>query len=179
MTEARAGERPSGSDASGGAWDDEIVSRRLVAWLDAVLAGRAPNAGHFCGNCYHPRQAADDDCPHCETSVAEAGTVESVPLEVIEGHRRRRGREGAVVRTIAWVGLTTGVVLALIPLAFAGVTWWSATAFFGLMIFFYIFSANVANSLGDAWGYRWGLAIFRRAWEQHLAARSDGSAEDG
>jgi len=60
----------------------------------------------------------------------------------------------------------------------AGVTWWSATAFFGLMIFFYIFSANVANSLGDAWGYRWGLAIFRRAWEQHLAARSDGSARD-
>ena len=174
MTQAQAGERPSGAEAPRGA-GDEIVSARLVAWLDEVLAGRAPNTGRFCGNCYHPRQARDGDCPHCGTSASVAGTVECVPLEVIEGHRRRRGREGAVVRTIAWAGLTTGVALALVPLAFAGVTWWSVTAFFGLMIFFYIFSANVANSLGDAWGYRWGLAIFRRHWERHLAARSDGS----
>ena len=178
MTQAQAGDRPSGPGASAGDRDDEIVSARLVAWLDAVLAGRAPNAGRFCGNCYHPRQAKDDDCPHCGTSAAGAGTVESVPLEIIEAHRRRRGREGAVVRSIAWIGLTIGVVLALVPLAFAGVTWWSFTAFFGVMIFFYIFSANVANSLGDAWGYRWGLAIFRQAWERHLAARSDRSVGD-
>ena len=171
MTQAQAGERPSGSGATGAVAEDEIVSLRLVAWLDAVLAGRAPNAGRFCGNCYHPRQDKDDDCPHCERSVAEAGTVDSVPLELIEAHRRRRGREGTVVRTIAWVGLTIGVVLALVPLAFAGVTWWTMAAFFGLMIFFYILSANVANSLGDAWGYRWGLAIFRRHWERHLATR--------
>ncbi len=84
MTQAQAGERPSGSEASGGASDDEIVSKRLVAWLDAVLAGCAPNTGRFCGNCYHPRQAKDDGCPHCGTSAAEAGTVDSVPLEVIE-----------------------------------------------------------------------------------------------
>ena len=178
MTQAKAGEQNSRPEATAGDRDDEIVSARLVAWLDAVLAGRAPNAGRFCGNCYHPRQAKDDDCPHCGTSAAGAGTVESVPLEIIEAHRRRRGREGAVVRSIAWIGLTIGVVLALVPLAFAGVTWWSFTAFFGVMIFFYIFSANVANSLGDAWGYRWGLAIFRQAWERHLAARSDGSVRD-
>ena len=178
MTRAQAGERPSSPGASAGARDDEIVSARLVAWLDAVLAGRAPNAGRFCGNCYHPRQAEDGDCPHCGSSVAKAGTVDSVPLVIIGAHRRRRGREGLVVRSIAWIGLTIGVVLALVPLAFAGVTWWTLTAFFGLLIFFYIFSANVANSLGDAWGYRWGLAIFRRAWDQHLAARADGSAGD-
>lgn len=177
MTQARAGERPSSSEAPGGV-GGEIVSARLVVWLDEVLAGRAPNTGRFCGNCYHPRQAEGNDCPHCGTSAAESGTVESVPLELIEAHRRRRGREGAVVRGIAWVGLTIGVSLALVPLAFAGVTWWSVTAFFGLMIFFYILSANLANSVGDAWGYRWGLAIFRRAWAQHLAARSGESAGD-
>lgn len=175
MTQARAGERPPRSEAPGGA-GDEIISARLVAWLDEVIAGRAPNTGHFCGNCYHPRQAEGNDCPHCGTSAAESATVDSVPLELIEGHRRRRGREGAVVRSIAWAGLTIGVSLALLPLAFAGVTWWSVTAFFGLMIFFYIFSANLANSLGDAWGYRWGLAIFRSAWQKHLAARSGESA---
>ncbi|HEY5639072.1 MAG TPA: hypothetical protein VIW01_03395 [Dehalococcoidia bacterium] len=177
MTQAKAGERPPGSGAPGDALD-EIISARLISWLDEVLAGRAPNTGRFCGNCYHPRQAEADDCPHCGTPAAEARTVESVPLELIEGHRRRRGREGAVVRTIAWAGLTIGVSLALVPLAFGGVKWWSVTGFFGLMIFFYIFSANLANSVGDALGYRWGLAIFRRYWEQHLAERVAGDAGD-
>ncbi|HEY5640417.1 MAG TPA: hypothetical protein VIW01_10225 [Dehalococcoidia bacterium] len=176
MTQASA-ERPPSPEAPEAA-RDEIVSARLVAWLDEVLAGRAPNTGSFCANCYHPRRSGNDSCPHCGTRSPEVGTVESVPPEVIEGHRRRRGREGLVVRTIAWAGLTVGVALALVPLAFAGVTWWSITAFFGLMIFFYIFSANLANSVGDAWGYRWGLAIFRRYWEQHLAARSGRSAGD-
>ncbi len=177
MTQTPAGDRFSSSEAPAAA-ADEIVSARLIAWLDEVLAGRAPNTGRFCGDCYHPRRDEGEDCRHCGASAAAAGTVESVPLELIEGHRRRRGREGAVVRTIAWTGLTIGVALALVPLAFAGVTWWSVTAFFGLMIFFYIFSANLANSVGDAWGYRWGLAIFRRYWEQHLATRSDGPAGD-
>ena len=91
MTRAQAGERPSSPGASAGARDDEIVSARLVAWLDAVLAGRAPNAGRFCGNCYHPRQAEDGDCPHCGSSVAKGGSVDSVPLVVIEVLRRQRG----------------------------------------------------------------------------------------
>lgn len=170
MTRAQAGEIPSDSGDSSGS-PDEPISARLVAWLDEVLAGRAPNTGRFCGHCYHPLPPERSECPHCDTAVADVPAVESVPIEIIDAHRRRRGREGIVVRTIAWTGLTIGVVAALVPLAFAGVTWWSITAFFGLMIFFYIFSANLANSLGDFWGYRWGLALFRNRWERHLAER--------
>jgi hypothetical protein len=151
---------------------EEIISRRLVAWLDEVLDGRAPNTGRFCGNCYHPLARERSECPHCGTSAAAVPAVAKVPIEIIDAHRRRRGREGAVVRSIAWGGLTLGVTAALLPLAFGGVHWWTASLFFGLMVFFYILAANLANSLGDAWGYRWGLALFRKTWERHIAARN-------
>ncbi len=86
-------------------------------------------------------------------------------------HRRRRRREGLVVRTIAWGGLTVGVIVALLPLAFGGVAWWNVFAFFGLLVFFYVLSANLANSLGDALGYRWGQAIVRREWARFTRER--------
>ncbi|MEX1193438.1 MAG: hypothetical protein WD904_11270 [Dehalococcoidia bacterium] len=150
---------------------EEIISKRLIAWLDEVLAGRAPNTGRFCGNCYHPLQPDMTACPHCATATADTPAVAAVPLEIIDAHRRRRGREGTFVRTIAWGGLTMGVTASLVPLAFGGVHWWSFALFFALLVFFYLLAANLANSLGDAWGYRSGLAIFRRAWERHIAAR--------
>ena len=60
-------------------------------------------------------------------------------------------------------------MLALIPLAFWGVTWWSVSLFFGLMFGFYLLSANLANTVGDAIGYRLGQAAFRKKWP--VAAR--------
>jgi hypothetical protein len=86
-------------------------------------------------------------------------------------HRRRRGREGMVVRTLAWGGLTLGVIVALLPFVFADVTWWSVLAFFGLLFGFYVLSANLANSVGDAIGYRWGQAIVKREWAKFTAER--------
>jgi hypothetical protein len=136
-----------------------------------MLAGRAPNAGRFCGNCYHPLGDDRESCPYCGISVAETPPVEAVPRAVIEAHRVRRSREGLVVRTFAWGGLTLGVTLSLVPLAFAGVQWWTIILFFGLLIFFYIFSANLANSLGDSLGYRWGQAAFRSRWDALVEAR--------
>lgn len=154
-----------------------IISARLTELLDDMLTGRAPNAGRFCGNCYHPLAAERDVCPHCGTPVSERAAVAAVPAEVIEAFRLRRGREGMVVRTFAWVGLTIGVVVVLLPLAIAGVRWWSFVSFFALMVLFYLLSANLANSVGDALGYRWGTAIFRRRWERFVAER-DGSFPD-
>lgn len=155
-----------------------IISQRLTELLDDMLAGSAPNAGRFCGNCYHPLAPEREVCPHCGARVAERATAAAVPAEVIEAFRRRRGREGLVVRSFAWVGLTIGVIVALLPLAFAGVTWWSFVSFFGLMFFFYLLSANLANSVGDTLGYRWGTAIFRRRWEAFVAGRDGERAAD-
>ena len=88
--------------------------------------------------------------------------------------RSQRSREGWVVRGTAWIGLTLGVVLGLVPLAFAGVSWWTVLAFFGTMTLFYIGSANVANSVGDAVGYSWGQSVLRKRWQAFVRAREGG-----
>jgi hypothetical protein len=151
-----------------------IVSERLADLLDDMLAGRAPNAGRFCGNCYHPLAPERDACPHCGTTVADRPTVAAVPKEVIEAFRLRRGREGLVVRSFAWVGLAIGITVALLPLAFFGAThWWTFASFFGLMFFFYLLSANLANSVGDSLGYSWGQAVFNRHWRKFVAKRDE------
>ncbi|TMF06138.1 MAG: zinc ribbon domain-containing protein, partial [Chloroflexi bacterium] len=88
----------------------ETFSERLLTLLDDILAGGAPNAGRFCGYCYHPLAHDRQTCAHCGRPVAEWPTVAAVPRPVIEMHRRRRGREGLVVRTVAWGGLSIGVI---------------------------------------------------------------------
>jgi hypothetical protein len=169
------GEGPRASSIEPRAPDGDVLSDRLIALMDDVLEGNAPNAGRFCGYCYHPvtaaRQAGEGPCPHCGRTAAERPEVTRVPPEVMAMYRARRAREGWTVRGIAWVGLTLGVVLGLLPLAFAGVTWWSLVAFFGTMAFFYIGSANLANSAGDALGYAWGQSVMRRRWAAFLRTR--------
>lgn len=150
--------------------ETEILSERLRGLIEDILEGQAPNAGRFCGNCYHP--AGDDPvCQHCGISSKEVPTAEAIPLEVLAAHKRRRGREGLVVRTIAWGGLTLGVTLALLPFVFADVSVVTIVLFFGLMLVFYIGSANLANSVGDALGYRWGRSLFEKLWRDFTAAR--------
>lgn len=154
----------------------EVLSERLLLLLDDIIAGQAPNAGRFCGFCYHPLAPEREACAHCGWSITERAPVDAIPKPVIEMHRRRRGREGLLVRTIAWGGLTIGVVAALVPIAFGNVTWWSVLAFFALLAFFYLLSANLANSLGDALGYRWGQSLVRREWARFTADRDRDSA---
>ena len=69
----------------------EIFSERLLILLDDVLAGHAPNAGRFCGYCYHPLAPEREACPHCGRSTADWAAVEAVPRAVFQMHRRRRG----------------------------------------------------------------------------------------
>ena len=147
--------------------------------MEDVLQGRAPNAGRFCGNCYHPMPSARQPtveglCPHCGRSFADVPSVTRVPSEVFAMHLAQRSREAWVVRGIAWSGLTLGVLLGLLPLAFYGVSWWTALAFFGTMVLFYLGSANLANSVGDAVGYRWGQSELRRRWGAFVEERESG-----
>lgn len=147
--------------------------------LDDILAGRAPNAGRFCGYCYHPLSAEREVCPHCDCATADRRPVEGLPRALVEMHRLRRKREGTVVRSFAWGGLTTGVIVSLLPFVIGGrVTVLTAGLFLGLLVFFYLFSANLANSVGDALGYRWGQSTIRRRWEKLVAERDGpGGAE--
>jgi hypothetical protein len=157
----------STSDSAG----REVLSDRLLLLLDDILAGQAPNAGRFCGYCYHPLSPEREVCTHCGRSTSEQSAAAAIPRAVIDMHRRRRGREGLVVRTIAWGGLTVGVIVALLPFVFGDVSWWTVAAFFGLLAFFYLLSANLANSLGDSLGYRWGQSLVRREWARFIRER--------
>ena len=74
--------------------------------MDDINAGRAPNTGHFCAECYQPLAAERRECPYCGTDTSERAPVSAIPLEILDAHRKRRGREGTVVRTVAWAGLT-------------------------------------------------------------------------
>lgn len=154
--------------------DKEILSQRLRDLIEDILEARVPNAGEFCGNCYHPATQATEACPHCGVATRQVAHVFSIPTEVIEAHRRRRGREGLVVRSIAWGGLTIGVIVALLPFVFGDVTVLTAALFFGLLLLFYIGSANLANSVGDSLGYRWGRSLFERQWRDFVASRDGG-----
>jgi hypothetical protein len=139
--------------------------------MDEVLDGRAPNAGRFCGHCYHPAAAGRAECSHCGASTEHVPPVEKIPLQVLVMHKRRRSREGLVVRTIAWTGLTLGVIVSLLPLAIWDVSWGTGLAFVVILLFFYLLSANLANSVGDSLGYRWGQAVIRSHWTEFLRER--------
>ena len=46
--------------------------------------------------------------------------------------------------------------------------------FFGLLLVLYIGSANLANSVGDALGYRWGRSLFEKRWHEFVTKRDRG-----
>jgi hypothetical protein len=161
MTDAPAGDAPP-------------FSPRLQRLLELILSGQAPNAGLFCGHCYHPLQRGEPSCPHCGTSTDRVPPLQHIPREVLEMFRAQRFREALAVRGIAYGGLLLGIVMSLMPIALADVHWWTVLAMFLVLAFSYVFFANLANSVGDALGYRWGQAVLRRRWQRFLARRAAG-----
>ena len=156
------------------ATDAPPFSPRLQQLMDLMLAGQAPNAGLFCGHCYHPLQRDEASCPHCGTATSAVAPVERLPWEVLAMFRAQRFREALAVRGLAYGGLLLGIVLSLMPIALADVHWWTVLAMFLVLAFSYVFFANLANSVGDALGYRWGQAVLRRRWQRFLARRAAG-----
>jgi len=136
-----------------------------------ILAGRAPNAGRFCGACFHPLARGEASCPHCGAATDDVLPVERIPWEVLAMFRAQRWREALAVRGMAYAGLLAGVVLSLLPIAFWGVRWWTVVLLFVVLGVAYIGAANLANTVGDALGYRWGRAVLRCRWQRFTAAR--------
>lgn len=148
-----------------------LPSERLLEAVQEMLEGRAPNTGRFCGGCYHPLRQGEAVCPHCGLATAERPPAERLPLELLAMVEAQRFREGLVVRTLAYAGLVAGIVLSLLPIALFDVHWWTVLGLFGILAFSYVFFANLANTVGDALGYRWGQSVLRRRWERFLAQR--------
>ena len=152
-----------------------IFSERLQALMADIMAGNAPNAGRFCGYCYSPLIGETDTCDHCRRASRDRPPARRVPDEVLAMYRAQRSREGWAVRSIAYGGLLAGIVLGLLPIAFSDAAWWGVVAFFVILGFFYVAAANLANTVGDAVGYRWGQSLLQRRWEEFVAERDEGT----
>src|SRR5437899_2775030 len=100
MTEHGTATNPATSEnGEASATAKEVFSDRLLGLLDDILAGQAPNAGRFCGYCYHPLAPTRETCTHCGRPLADWPAVAAVPRAVIEMHGRRRiDSQGPVFR---------------------------------------------------------------------------------
>jgi hypothetical protein len=142
--------------------------------LEDILRAQAPNAGRFCGNCYNPLADDPAQCSHCGLSTDRRPPVRQVPPEVFAMFRAQRLREAIPVRSLAWGGLAAGLSLALFLMVMLPF-WWNvgvSVVAFGVS---YVAAANIANSLGDALGYRWGQRVLGKRWQAFVERRNDPS----
>jgi hypothetical protein len=147
-----------------------IFSARLQALLEDILQGQAPNAGRFCSNCYNPLADDTEQCGHCGLSTDRRPPVRQIPPEVFAMFRAQRLCEAIPVRSLSWGGLAAGLSLALFLMVVLPF-WWNvgvSVVTFGIS---YVVAANIANSLGDAIGYRWGQRVLEKRWQAFQEAR--------
>jgi hypothetical protein len=158
------GEAPAPADG------DSIFSARLQALLEDILQGLAPNAGRFCDNCYNPLPDDAEQCGHCGLSTVQRPPVRQIPRDVFAMLRAQRLREAIPVRSLAWSGLAAGLSLALFLMVVLPF-WWNVGASVVAFGISYVAAANIANSLGDALGYRWGQRALEKRWQAFQEAR--------
>jgi hypothetical protein len=161
---------PAAGEAASAPERAPVFSARLQALLADILQGQAPNAGRFCGNCYNPLTGDADQCNHCGLSTAQRPPVRQIPPEVFAMFRAQRLREAIPVRSLAWGGLAAGLSLALFLMVVLPF-WWNVGVSIVAFGISYVAAANIANSLGDALGYRWGGRALEKRWEAFVRAR--------
>jgi len=168
-----------------------IFSERLQTLLEDILRGQAPNAGLFCGNCYNPLAPSTgsgqaphaEQCGHCGLNTAQRPDADArsgrpsgrppvrrIPPEVFAMFRAQRLREAIPVRSLAWVGLAAGLSLALFLMVVLPF-WWNVAVSVVAFGISYVAAANIANSLGDALGYRWGQRLLEKRWREFVEGR--------
>jgi hypothetical protein len=177
--------RPAAGEAVSAPERAPIFSARLQTLLEDILQAQAPNAGRFCGNCYNPLppstgpsaplrtgsgQAPEEECAHCGLSTAQRPPVRQIPPEVFAMVRAQRLREAIPVRSLAWGGLAAGLSLALFLMVVLPF-WWNVGASLVTFGVSYVAAANIANSLGDALGYRWGQRALEKRWRALVQGR--------
>jgi len=166
---------PAADEAASPGEQAPIFSARLQTLLEDILQGRAPNAGRFCANCYNPLPDDVAQCGHCGLSAAQRPPVRHIPREVFAMFRAQRLREAIPVRSLAWGGLAAGLSLALFLMVVLPF-WWNVAASVPTFGVCYVAAANIANSLGDAIGYRWGQRLLEQRWRKFVQARDKRNA---
>ena len=156
-----------------------LFSERLEEHLVAVMRGAVPNAGRFCGHCYHPLGDRTKGCAHCGTRTAERRPVQRVPDEVVEMLRRQRKTESRIVNGFAYLGLTLAVLggLALVlgvPFLRANVIWATVTYALVLIVGGRVLAGVLGGYYGDRIGYERARRALLEAWREWVVARERG-----
>ena len=151
--------------------DCPLFSERLEELLVAVTRGESPNAGRFCGHCYHPLGERTRVCPHCATGADQREPVASVPERVIEMLRAQRQTESRIVNAFAYAGLILAVLGGLglvlgVPFLRENLIW--ATVVYVVVLL--IGGRGLAGVLGGYYGDRIGFERARRALRERWAA---------
>ena len=147
-----------------------FLSARLEAFLEELTERRAINAGRFCANCYTPLPAGYTACDFCGQSIAKVAPLDKLPPEIIELFRVQRKREGTAVRLVFYSTLFLGIIISATLIPFLPF-WWNMAVFLSGLGVSYVASANIANTLGDAIGYRWGQRAAEEHWQRLLDQR--------
>ena len=159
--------------------DCPLFSERLEELLVAITRGESPNAGRFCGHCYHPLGPETPLCPHCGTEAAERAPVEAVPQQIVEMLRAQRRIESRIVNAFAYLGLIIAIVggLALV----LGIPYfWSnliaATIAYAVILLVggRLLAGVVGGYYGDRIGYERARRALRERWAEWVVERDAG-----
>lgn len=156
--------------------DCPLFSERLEELLVLITRGESPNAGRFCGNCYHPLGPTTAICLHCQTNTNEHIPVKSIPDEIVEMLRNQRKTESRIVNGFAYLGLIIAIFggLALV----LGIPYFrsnliSATIAYALILLIggRILAGVIGGYYGDRIGYSRARQKLREDWETWAAKR--------
>jgi hypothetical protein len=153
-----------------------VFSERLDEVMAAMLGGKAPNVGRFCGYCYTPLGKKREECAHCGRSTSAVAPVAKIPLEFFDLYKRMRKRESLIVNSFAYAGLALALVLfiGLVALAvyrYEASFWMLAFATGVLIVGGRIFAGLLGGWIGDQVGYDYAQRKLAVEWEAYERER--------
>jgi hypothetical protein len=153
-----------------------VFSPRLDEILAAMIEGKIPNVGRFCGYCYTPVSKGAVACAHCGTSTSDYETLDKIPPEVFGLYRRMRKREALIVNSFAFAGLGLGLVLFIVLVGVAVYRyeqslWMLAAATAVFIVGGRIFAGLLGGWIGDSIGYDFARRRLVDEWREYARER--------
>lgn len=139
--------------------------------MEERLARRVPAAGRFCGFCFGRQRPESTVCGFCKSDLAEVGTADEIPQDVLRLYKAKQSTEARWVHTGAMFGLTlaTGLFIYLVIWG----PWFLSHpgfAFAALIGGGYLLAQFFGAFVGAQIGYRKGARKRDAMWAQWLEA---------
>jgi hypothetical protein len=164
--------------------DIPVFSPRLDEIMAAMIEGKIPNVGRFCGYCYTPVAKNAETCSHCGSSTREHPPVEKIPSSFFDLYRRMRKRESLIVNSFAFAGLGLGLVLFIVLVWLAVYRyeqslWMLAAATAVFIVGGRIFAGVLGGWIGDNIGYDFAHRRLVEEWHAYERERYAARATPG